>query len=149
MKLGVKKLSDNAIIPKYQTSGSSGFDLHALNDTIVYPNGTSLVSTGLSFEIPEGYELQIRPRSGMSSRTKLRVANAPGTIDSDFKGHVQIILDNISNNAAEAYTVKAGERIAQAILSKVEQAEIEEVLELTESERGTDGIGSTKGFDGN
>ena len=95
----------------------------------------------LAFEIPDGYELQVRPRSGLSAKTKLRVSNSPGTIDSDYRGEVCIILDNISSE--ESYTINKGERIAQGIISKVEKITFEEVEELSETERGEAGFGST------
>ena len=146
MELKVKKLSVNAKIPTYGSSGASGFDLYALTDVTLYPSTVGLVSTGLSFEIPEGYEMQIRPRSGLSFKTKLRIANSPGTIDSDYRGHVQIIAENISHNATEAIHIKAGDRIAQGVLNKVERVNFREISdedELSNTERGQGGFGST------
>lgn len=140
MKLKVKKLHPNAVIPKYSTTGAAGFDLVAIRDTYLYPGMTTLIDTGLSFEVPVGYELQIRPRSGMSAKTKIRVANSPGTIDSDFRGEVKVILDNTGNGG---YQIKIGDRIAQAVLVPVVQAEFEEVEELEQTERGEGGFGST------
>lgn len=90
----VRKLHDDAVIPRYATDGASGFDLVAVEDVIISPGETKLVRTGLAFEIPPGYEMQIRPRSGISLKTKLRVANSPGTIDEDFRGEVCVIVDN-------------------------------------------------------
>lgn len=92
----IKRLHPDAVIPQYATDGSAGFDLVAVEDVIISPGDTVLVRTGLAFEIPVGYEMQIRPRSGISLRTKLRVANAPGTVDEDFRGEVAVIFDNIS-----------------------------------------------------
>lgn len=97
MKVKIKKLHEDSIIPKYQSKGASGFDLHALEDVELQAGETKLIRTGLAFEIPEGHELQIRPRSGLSLKTKLRVANAPGTCDSDFRGEVCIIMENTEN----------------------------------------------------
>lgn len=143
MKLKIKRVEERAIIPKYATEGSAGFDLHSI-DTISVPAGNTVkIRTGLSFEIPEGYELQIRPRSGMSANTKIRVSNSPGTIDSDFRGELLIILDNISQNQAESYTVKQGDRICQAVFQKVERADFELADTLNETDRGSDGFGST------
>ena len=139
MKLGIKRLSDQAVLPKYQTSGSAGFDLHSIMNYVLEPGKTVLVSTGLAFNIPEGYELQIRPRSGVSAKTGLRVANAPGTIDSDFKGEVKLI---IQNTGSMFEIIDKGDRIAQAVLAPVLQAEFVEE-ELEESERGSNGFGST------
>ena len=115
MKVNIKLLHADAIIPKYQTSGSAGFDIHAVEHTEVYPGETKVLKTGLSFEIPEGYELQIVPRSGISAKTKLRISNSPGTIDSDFRGEVGIIVDNIDFHSDKKipYIIKIGDRIAQ------------------------------------
>lgn len=138
MKLGIQKLHESAIVPKYQTAGSAGFDLHSTEDTVLKPGETHLISTGLAFDIPEGYELQIRPRSGLSLKTGLRVANAPGTIDSDYKSEVKIIMDNVRDLTVG---IKAGDRIAQAVLVPVIQADIVEVDDINQTGRG--GFGST------
>ena len=135
------KIENRAIIPEYQTSGSAGFDLHSIDTTNVPAGKTVKIRTGLAFDIPEGYELQIRPRSGLSATSKIRVSNSPGTIDSDFKSEVLIILDNISQNQADSFRVKEGDRIAQAVLKKVERAELEEVDTLSQTGRGA--LGST------
>lgn len=95
----VKRLSDDAVIPQYATEGSAGFDLIAIEDVIIEPGETKLVPTGLAFEIPQGYEIQIRPRSGVSLKTALRVVNSPATIDSDFRGEVKVIIENTSDNS--------------------------------------------------
>ena len=96
MKLKVKRLEERSILPKYQTAGASGFDLHSL-DSISVPSGNRMrIRTGLAFAIPEGYELQIRPRSGLSADSDLRISNAPGTIDSDYFQEIIILVDNIS-----------------------------------------------------
>lgn len=142
MNIKIKKVVEDAIIPKYQTSGSAGFDFHTVEDVTVFPKETKLVSTGLSFEIPEGYELQVRPRSGMSLKTKIRISNAPGTIDSDYRGVVSIIVDNISSHGSLPYEIKKGDRIAQGVICKVNQAVFVEG-ELSETERGEGGFGST------
>ena len=146
MKIKVKKVLPFVDLPEYSTSGAAGFDLRAAHDAVVYPNGMAIVDTGLAFEIPEGYEMQIRPRSGLSAKTKLRVANSPGTIDSDFRGSVKIIIDNIYDKNAtglDAIRINAGERIAQGVIAPVLQVEFEEVEELDETERGEGGLGST------
>lgn len=104
------------------------------------PGETVLVGTGLSFEIPLGFELQVRPRSGMSLKTKLRVSNSPGTIDSDYRGEVKIIIDNIGHSP---YTVEIGDRIAQGVIAQAFQTVFEEVTELTDTERGAGGFGSS------
>jgi dUTP pyrophosphatase len=142
MNIKIKKLVEDAIIPKYQTSGSAGFDFHTVEDVTVFPKETKLVSTGLAFEIPEGYELQVRPRSGISLKTKVRISNSPGTIDSDYRGLVSIIVDNISSHGSLPYEIKKGDRIAQGVICKVNQAVFIED-ELSETERGEGGFGST------
>jgi dUTP pyrophosphatase len=158
MKVRIKKLSPDAVVPRYATPGSVGFDLVATEDVSLLPGETKLVSTGLSFEIPEGYELQVRPRSGVSLKTKLRVANAPGTVDSDFRGAVSVIMTNTSTARSqgfagtigeatavvtEAIQIKKGERIAQGVIAPVIQAEFEVAEDLSETERGAGGFGST------
>ena len=141
IKLKVKKLEDNAIVPKFHSSGAAGFDFHSL-DSVNIPSGQTVVlRTGIALDIPEGYEIQIRPRSGLSAKTKIRVANAPGTIDSDYKKEIMIILDNVSNNQAENYKINSGERIAQGVLKKCEEFEIVETPVISVTNRG--GLGST------
>jgi len=143
MKVKIKKLEDRAIIPEYKSEGAAGFDFHAI-DSITVPAGRSMkVRTGIAMEIPAGYEVQIRPRSGLSANTSLRVSNSPGTLDSDFRGEIMILIDNIDQNGASSVRIDAGERIAQGVLQKVEQIEFIEVDELSETERGEGGFGST------
>ena len=142
LRVKIKKLSQDSIIPSYQTPGSSGFDFHAIEDMEINPRQTVLVKTGLSMEIPEGYELQVRPRSGMSLKTKIRVANSPGTIDSDYRGEICIIMENIGMLAAFPYQIKKGDRIAQGVICPVYQATFIED-ELSDTERGEGGFGST------
>jgi len=150
VKLKVKKLHPDAVIPTYGSKEAAGFDLTVIEDVVINPGGTYLARTGLAFDIPSGYEIQIRPRSGASLNTKVRIANAPGTIDSDYTGEVKLILDNIAengagwfHNTANAVVIPAGTRIAQGVLAPVLQAEFEVVEELKETERGTSGFGST------
>lgn len=138
MKLPFKSLSDKAVAPKYQTSGSSGFDLHASETVVLMPGETHLISTDLAFDIPAGYELQVRPRSGLSAKTKLRVIL--GTIDSDYKGHVKVIMENTGSLVS---VIDEGDRIAQAVLVPVVQAELVEVDEVGESQRSSNGFGHT------
>jgi dUTP pyrophosphatase len=149
----IKKLHKDAVIPQYQTFGASGFDLHALEDITILPDHTLLVRTGLSFEVPKGYELQIRPRSGLSLKTHLRVANAPGTVDSDYRGEVCVIMTNTMEALDKDYTpdeddrdipkIKKGDRIAQGVICPVVQAEFEVVEELENTSRGSGAFGST------
>lgn len=152
MKLTVKfkKLHPDAVIPRYATPGSSGFDLVAIEDVDLKPGETKLVKTGLAVAVPPGYELQVRPRSGISLKTPLMVANSPGTVDSDYRGEVCVIMKNVSGYKTVGMTteytihnVKKGDRIAQGVVQAVEQVNIEVVDSLDETERGSGGFGST------
>jgi dUTP pyrophosphatase len=150
MKVKVKKLHPDAVIPAYATEGSSGFDLVALEDVYIAPGYTKLVRTGLSVAVPTGFELQVRPRSGISLKTPLRIANAPGTVDSDYRGEVCIIITNTDGSGYEEweymskdYKITKGERIAQGVICPIIKAEIEVVDDLDATERGEGGFGST------
>lgn len=129
-------------LPKYETSASAGVDLRAnLSESIVLnPLERALVKTGLFLEIPEGYEAQVRPRSGLALKKGITVLNSPGTIDADYRGEVGVILINLSN---EPFAIENGERIAQLVFAKVEQAQWEETGSLSETDRGAGGFGST------
>jgi len=142
IKVLVKKLNLKAELPKYKTEGSSGMDLKALIEKpiTVKPQSSALISTGLSIAIPEDTEVQIRPRSGLASKSNISVLNTPGTIDSDYRGEIKIIL---FNHGKEEFTVNNNDRIAQMILMPVLKVEFEEVEELPESVRGHGGFGST------
>lgn len=142
MVLKIKKLDDKAIIPSYQTKGAAGFDLHSIEDVLLNPGERKLIKTGLAFEIEDGYEVQIRPRSGLAYKHGITVLNSPGTIDSDYRGEIKVLLINHSN---EAFNIKKGDRIAQGVLAKVIQADIIEVKELNATSRGDRGFGSTGG----
>ena len=132
----------DAVIPQYQSKGAAGFDFHALEDIEIGPRQTKLVKTGLSFEIPEGYELQVRPRSGMSLKTKIRVANSPGTVDSDYRGEICIIMENVGLLGSLPYEIKKGDRVAQGVICPVYQAVFIED-DLSETERGEGAFGSS------
>ena len=140
MVLKIKKLNPKAIIPAYQTEEAAGFDLHSIEDVVLKPNERKLISTGLAFEIEFGYEVQIRPRSGLAFKHGITVLNSPGTIDSDYRGEIKVLLINHSN---EKFEIKKGDRIAQAVVAPVIQAEIVEVEELSDTTRGEGGFGST------
>jgi dUTP pyrophosphatase len=129
-------------LPSYQTPGSAGLDLcAALTESIrVEPGERRLIPTGLTFEIPEGYEGQVRPRSGLALKHGISIVNSPGTIDSDFRGEVGIVL---INHGRESYLVEPLSRIAQIVIARVEQVQIEEASSLTETSRGAGGYGST------
>lgn len=139
MQVKIKRLNPNSVIPSYQSKGASGFDFHAIENTVVPAGKTLLIKTGLSFEIPEGFELQVRPRSGMSLKTGMRVTNSPGTVDADYRGEVSIIMENTSD---KEYIVNVGDRVAQGVVCPVNQVQfIEE--ELSSTERGAGGFGSS------
>jgi dUTP pyrophosphatase len=129
-------------LPKYETSLSAGMDLRANldNSLTLKPLGRALIPTGLFISLREGYEAQIRPRSGLAYKRGVTVLNSPGTIDADYRGEIGVLLVNLSN---ENFTIKNGERIAQMVVSKYEQADWEEVQTLTETKRGAGGFGST------
>ena len=132
----------NQPLPKYQTSQSAGMDLRANIDApvLIKPLDRKLIPTGLHIALPEGYEAQIRPRSGLVIKNGITIINTPGTIDPDYRGDVGVILVNISN---EDFVVQPGDRIAQMVINKFEQAEFEVVEELDETERGEGGYGHT------
>jgi len=143
MQVKIKRIYGNKNpIPKYQTEGSAGFDLTACidNNRIISAGDTEIIPTGFIFEIPNGYEMQIRPRSGLAAKFGITVLNSPGTIDSDYRGEVKVILTNLSNCYFE---IKNGDRIAQGVICPVIQAELIETDELTKTEREQGGFGST------
>lgn len=140
MKINIKKLSHEAIIPSYQTSGAAGFDLHSLGEYILKPGQRVLVETGLAFEIESGFEVQVRPRSGLALRSGISVLNTPGTIDSDYRGEIKVLL---INHSSEDFKIEKGDRIAQAVVCMVYKAEFSEVVELSESVRSQGGFGSS------
>ncbi len=129
-------------LPKYETSGSAGMDLRANTTEPITLKSLerTLIPTGLFIELPVGYEAQIRPRSGLSIKKGLSLVNSPGTIDSDYRGEIGVIMVNLSN---ETQIIDAGERIAQMVIAKYEQIEWQQVDSLSETDRGTGGFGST------
>lgn len=138
----LRKGYEDIPLPSYSTQGSAGMDIRAAIDNSFFlePGKAELIPTNLSVEIPPGYELQVRPRSGLAANHSIGVLNSPGTIDSDYRGEVKIILMNFGK---EKFLISRGDRIAQLILSKVYYAEIEEVNELNSSHRGEGGFGHT------
>lgn len=136
----VKRLNEDAVIPKYATEGSAGFDFYSTSDVEIQPGQTVVVPTGLAMAIPLGYEIQIRPRSGMAFKTTTILPNSPGTIDSDYRGEFGVIMRNIGN---EVYFAEKGTRIAQGVLNEVPMAQFVIVEELDDTERGSGGYGST------
>ncbi len=142
-KVEVKCLSkDGAVVPSYKTAGAAGADVCALldEDLILKKGQRSLIPTGLFFEIPLGYEIQVRPRSGLAFKNGITVLNTPGTIDSDYRGELKVLLINLGE---EDFTIKSGDRIAQIILSPVTIADFKSVQSISQTERGAGGFGST------
>lgn len=141
MKIRVINKSSHAL-PHYETIASAGMDLRAnlTNAVTIGPLERTIVPTGIFMELPVGIEAQVRPRSGLAAKKGITVLNAPGTIDADYRGEVGVILVNLSN---EAFTIENGERIAQMVIAKHERADWEEVSELSSTERGAGGFGST------
>ena len=142
IKIKIKKFNENALIPNFQTKGSSGADLHAaiLHPIEIKPMQRELIPTGIGLEIPEGYEIQVRARSGLAMKKGLSLVNGIGTIDADYRGEISVIVINLGN---ETITLEPDERIAQIVCIKTEQLEFIEASELTNSARGTQGFGST------
>ena len=142
VKILVKKFDKNIKLPAYKTSGSSGMDLTAYikNKIIINPGKTAMIPTGIAVAIPKNYEIQIRPRSGLAAKKGISVLNTPGTIDSDYRGEIKIILINLSK---KSFIVKAGDRIAQLVLCPVAKGKLKEVKNLPSTVRGKGGFGST------
>ncbi len=140
--LKIERLTHNRFVPEYKTEGAAGMDLCAAitEPVTLKPLERALIPTGIKIELEHGYEAQIRPRSGLSIKHGITLINCVGTIDEDYRGEVCIPVVNLSN---ETYTIQPDERIAQMIITRVEQAEIEVVTELTETIRGAGGFGST------
>lgn len=140
--LKIERLAHNKFLPEYKTEGAAGMDLcAAINEPIeLKPLDRVLVPTGIKIELEHGFEAQIRPRSGLSIKHGITLINCVGTIDEDYRGEVCVPVVNLSN---ETYTIMPDERIAQMIIARVEKADIEVTVELTETERGAGGFGST------
>ena len=142
-KVNVKCVaSKGAVIPEYKTVGAAGADLYALVDSPITlaPGKTAMVPTGLFFEIPEGYEIQVRPRSGLAAKNGVTVLNTPGTIDSDYRGEIKIILINLGD---KDFAINSGDRVAQMVIAPLIQASFSIVDELSDTTRGSGGFGST------
>ena len=142
VKILIKKTNKEVITPKYKTDGSSGVDLSAFLEkkVVIKPNSSDLIPTGLQVAIPEEFEIQIRPRSGLAAKESIGVLNSPGTIDSDYRGELKIILFNHSN---KDFIINNGDRIAQMVLVPILKMEFEEVDSLPNTVRGQGGFGST------
>ena len=137
----IKKIHPDAILPKYAHKGDSGMDLYSIIDHTLKPFERIAVPTGLELAIPEGYEGQVRPKSGLALRYGLTMPNSPGTIDSGYRGELKVLVINL--DPKKDYQIKKGEKIAQISFSRVEEVIIREVSELDETERGKGGFGST------
>ncbi|SRR3989339_766097 len=136
----IKKLSSDAIIPKYAHSGDAGLDLYSTEDKTLNAGEYALIPTGIAISIPLGYEAQVRPKSGLSANFGISVLNTPGTVDSNYRGEIKVILINLSK---QTYKVEKGKKIAQMVFNRVEEAVFNEVSELDDTSRGSGGFGST------
>lgn len=136
----IQKIHENAILPTYAHNTDAGADIYSIEDVEIPPHTTTIVKTGLKVAIPIGYEIQIRPRSGMSLKTTLRVANAPGTIDSEYRGEIGVIIENIGDITTK---ISRGDKIAQMLIAPTPMIKWIEVNELDETSRGEGGYGST------
>lgn len=135
----VEKIHVDAVIPSYESEDAAGFDLFVVEGCELDEGESTILGTGLKMEIPRGYEVQVRPRSGWSIKTKLRISNSPGTVDADYRGEVGIIVEN---NGVESILINKGDRVAQGVLNQVPQALFFEG-DLSETERGKGGFGHT------
>ena len=142
VKILIKRLSSKVTMPQYKTIGSSGMDIAAFidNEILIKPSEKKIIPTGIKLKIPKGYEVQIRPRSGLAANNDVTVLNTPGTIDSDYRGEIKVILFNHGKNI---FKVENGLRIAQMVLCPVIEAKLSEVEIIDETERGEGGFGST------
>lgn len=134
------KASADGLLPTYMSEGAAGADVKAAEEAVIQPGKRAVVSTGLFFEVPFGYEVQIRPRSGLAAKHGVIIPNSPGTLDSDYRGELKVILLNLGD---EAFVVKKGDRIAQIVVAKVHRAEFAKHDELSATQRGEGGFGST------
>jgi dUTP pyrophosphatase len=144
IKVEVKRLphGEGLPLPAYATSGAAGMDVVSAEDVTLAPGARHAVATGLSMAIPQGFEIQVRPRSGLALKHGISVPNTPGTIDSDYRGELKVILINLGT---EPFVITRGDRVAQLVLAPVVQAAWDEVAELDATERGEGGFGSTGG----
>lgn len=139
-----KKLSPDAEVPRQADPGSSGFDVLAVEDAVLLPQEITVVPTGLAFEIPDGYEIQVRPRSGLAAKHGITVLNSPGTVDASYRGEVKVILFNTKpRGGGNLYQIKKGDRIAQLVVCQVPKVMFEVTDDLQETSRGEGGFGST------
>jgi len=142
IEIPVKRLehAGDLPLPTYETTGSAGMDVRAAEVLTIAPGKRGLVGTGFAFAIPEGYEVQVRPRSGLALKKGISVLNTPGTIDSDYRGEIKVIIANLGD---DDFTIEIGDRIAQIIVAPVQRGNLFEVEDLDETARGSGGFGST------
>lgn len=142
VEVQIKRLENGGglAVPSYESAGAAGMDICAAQDTVIAAGKRAMIATGFAFAIPVGYEIQVRPRSGLAAKKGITVLNTPGTVDSDYRGEVKVILANLGD---EEFAVTRGDRIAQIVVAPVIQAAITEVAQLDETARGTGGFGST------
>ncbi len=142
INIAVKRLPNGAglSIPSYESAGAAGMDICAAESIVIRSGKRAAIATGFAFAIPEGYEIQVRPRSGLAYKNGMTVLNTPGTIDSDYRGEIKVILVNLGD---EDFQVNKGDRIAQIIAAPVQRANLNEVDNLDDTERGSGGFGST------
>lgn len=140
--IAVKRLdhAGDLPLPSYETAGSAGMDVRAAEELVIAGGQRGLVGTGLAFAIPEGYEIQVRPRSGLALKKGISIPNSPGTIDSDYRGELKVIL---INHGEEDFIIQRGDRIAQIIVAPVQRGILVEVADLEDTQRGSGGFGST------
>ncbi len=140
--IAVKRLpnGDDLLLPTYETDGAAGMDIRSAEALVIAPGHRAMVATGFALAIPHGYEVQIRPRSGLAAKYGITCLNTPGTIDSDYRGEIKVILINLGD---EDFAINRGDRIAQMVAAPVQKATMAEVADLDTTDRGTGGFGST------
>ena len=141
MKVQIQRLDKDLPLPKYAKSGDAGVDVYARIDCVLAPGERALIPTGIAIALPEGYVCLAHPRSGLAAKNGITIVNAPGTIDSGYRGEIQIIL--LNTDIKNSFEIKRGDRIAQLVFQRFEAAQFEEVSNLPTSERGAGGFGST------
>lgn len=140
LEMKIKKLSEEAKIPRYAKPGDAGLDVCSIEDFVINPGERYMAKTGLAFEIAEGYELQVRPKSGLASKYGISIVNTPGTLDSGYRGELMVIM---INHGKDPYHASKGDKIAQIVVNKYEHVNFKEVDELSQTDRGEGGFGST------
>lgn len=140
LRVKISKINDEAVLPSYAHPGDAGMDLYSVEETEIKAGERKLIGTGIKIALENGYEAQIRPKSGLAIKEGITVLNTPGTIDAGYRGEVKVILVNLGDRA---FGIKKGQKIAQMVFAKVEEAELEEVEELDETSRNDGGFGST------